>query len=127
MILEDVSGKFVNWGNQESLTARFVGIETIKVKGEMKKMGVFEEGNDTVYIGNYQILRILEHNYDRGIVGSILKIKLTGTLQTKAGNQMLQFQIETVENLEAGDEGEDKRGYDVKAHTEDRNTPGVPF
>lgn len=125
MILEDVSGKFINWSNQDSLTAKFIGIESINVKGEMTKMGVFEKGNDTIYIGNYQILRVLEHNYDRGIVGHVLKIKLIGEIETKSGNKMLNFQVETLEDER--DEADSTKGYDVKAHTEDRNTPGVPF
>lgn len=117
MILEDVQGKFLNWANQNSFTGKFVGIENITVKGESTKMAVFEKGNDTYYVGNFQILRILEHNIDRGILSHELKISLQGSITTKTGNEMLKFQVETTEKIR-----------DVADATKETpRTPGVPF
>ncbi|HED05850.1 MAG TPA: hypothetical protein ENI61_04105 [Ignavibacteria bacterium] len=120
MILEDVEGKFVNWANEKFFEGKFTGIEHISVKGENKEMCVFEKDNNTYYIGNYQILRILKHNLQKDIIGEDLKITVIGSVKTKAGNDMLKFSIETlVEPVE--------RTRKNMVGESNQSTPGVPF
>ncbi len=115
MILADIEGKFVNWANEKFFEGEFTGIEYISVKGESKEMGVFEKDNNTYYIGNYQILRILKRNLQRDIIGEVLKITVVGSVKTKAGNDMLKFSIETIEKTKEC------------VGESNQSTPGVPF
>ena len=100
MILEDVQGKFVNWANIKNFSGLFKGLEEIDVRGEHKQMAVFEIEKETYYIGNFQIMRILKHNLEK-VIDKEVKITVIGTIITKSGNNMLEFQIETVDPLES--------------------------
>ncbi len=96
MILSDVQGKFLNWSDRTEFTGKFIGFEEISIKGSYKKMAVFVKNGYHYYIGNLQILRIINNNIDNDIIGLDMKITKKDIIKTAIGT-MIVFEIETLE------------------------------
>ncbi len=96
MILSDVEGKFLNWSDRTEFVGKFIGFEEITIKGVFKKMAVFVKNGYHYYIGNLQVLRILNNNIENDIIGLDMRITKKDVIKTAVGN-MITFEIETTE------------------------------